>query len=461
MRLRPFRRFRLPHPATAALTALALTFAAPAPAQDRALPARLDGIAVLPAGSALKPPADAPPLLLSTGKFASDDGRRVEALGAIPVHGMPGLPVLGQPLQGISGLRHGPQGSYWAITDNGLGARTNSVDAMPAIHRLRPDWSDGAVRHLETIWLSDPDRLMPWPITLEGTDRRYLTGADIDPESLVAAGDGFWVGEEFGPWLLRFDTKGRLIGLWEAVVDGRPVRSPDHPSMRLPAKPDGKISFDIARSRGFEGMTASADGRYLYALLEGPVWREGKPETFADGKPRLRWLEFDVAADSGSGGWTGRSWTYTLERDGNAIGEVTWLDQDRALVLERDEGEGDAARACPDANTPRPDCYPRPARFKRLYMVTRAGVKDGGALRKLGHVDLLAIQDPEVHSGSVGGEGRFNFPFATIESVERVGDSQVLIANDNNFPYSAGRTPGTAEDTEFILLSVPELLALK
>jgi len=42
--------------------------------------------------------------------------------------------------------------------------------------------------------------------------RRYcrclLTGFDLDVESFVIAKDGtFWVGEEFGPYLLHFDKR--------------------------------------------------------------------------------------------------------------------------------------------------------------------------------------------------------------------------------------------------------------
>ena len=46
----------------------------------------------------------------------------------------------------------------------------------------------------------------------ETTTERRLTGGDFDPESLVALPDGtFWVGDEFGPFLLHFDATGRLM----------------------------------------------------------------------------------------------------------------------------------------------------------------------------------------------------------------------------------------------------------
>ena len=43
-------------------------------------------------------------------------------------------------------------------------------------------------------------------------------------------------------------------------------------------------------------MAASKDGRFLYRLLEGPLWdAEKKDWEKADGKEVLRILEFDVA----------------------------------------------------------------------------------------------------------------------------------------------------------------------
>lgn len=64
--------------------------------------------------------------------------------------------------------------------------------------------------------------------------------------------------------------------------------------------------MNLKRSKGFEGMAASPDGKFLYPLLEGPVWDEdaGAWET-RDGKTVLRVLEFSVADEK----WTGRSWS--------------------------------------------------------------------------------------------------------------------------------------------------------
>ena len=43
----------------------------------------------------------------------------------------------------------------------------------------------------------------------------------------------------------------------------------------------------------------------------------------------------------------------------------------------------------------------------------------------------------------------------------RVDETHILVANDNNLPFSTGRQLDQAAANEFILLSVPEFLAAK
>ena len=134
---------------------------------------------------------------------------------------------------------------------------------------------------------------MPFRIVNENTAKRYLTGSDFDIESIQPIGDALWFGDEFGPFLIKTDKNGKVLQVFETMVDGKPVRSPDHPAMVMPAAP-GPVKFEVRRSKGFEGMAASADGKFLYPLLEGPlVAADGKPES-KEGTAYLRILEFDV-----------------------------------------------------------------------------------------------------------------------------------------------------------------------
>ena len=78
---------------------------------------------------------------------------------------------------------------------------------------------------------------MPFRIVHEGTDKRYLTGADFDIESFQLIGDTFWIGDEFGPYILKADKTGKVLAVFETMVDGKPVRSPDHWAVQSPAAP--------------------------------------------------------------------------------------------------------------------------------------------------------------------------------------------------------------------------------
>jgi hypothetical protein len=97
--------------------------------------------------------------------------------------------------------------------------------------------------------------------------------------------------------------------------------------------------------------------------------------------------------------------------------------------------------------------------MKRVYKVSLADADADGFVKKIGYIDLLAIGDPNgVARRGRTAQGTFTFPFVTIEDVDVVDDDHIIVANDNNLPYSSGRKVGVQDDNEFILLRVPELL---
>lgn len=75
----------------------------------------------------------------------------------------------------------------------------------------------------------------------------------------------------------------------------------------------------------------------------------------------------------------------------------------------------------------------------------------------------MNIQDPHNRARQTGdrgeeSQGRFAFPFFTIETVARVDATTIMVGNDNNLPFSAGRFLHRPDDSEFIRLEVAELL---
>ncbi len=79
-------------------------------------------------------------------------------------------------------------------------------------------------------------------------------------------------------------------------------------------------------------------------------------------------------------------------------------------------------------------------------------------LEKIAYIDLMDIQDPDGIAPRGTINGTFSFPFVTIENVDRVDESTIVVANDNNFPFSIGRQQGRADDNELILLNVEDFL---
>lgn len=445
-----------------ATTAALLAATAPLLAEP-VLSAKLAGHAVLPAMTMVAPPADAPRDAWTSGKFTgatrnempmSVPGDTGATYGKHPT-GV-SLPFLGQPVQGMSGfaMNRDEDGSLYALTDNGFGSKANSPDALLFFHRMKPDFETGKVERLETVFLRDPDRKVPFRIAYEGTDARYLTGADFDPESIQVLGDDVWIGEEFGPFVIRATRDGRVVSVHQTMLDGNPLKGPDTPGVTVPATA-GK-DFRVQRSGGYEGMALQPGTDLLWGMLEKPILGE-------DGKPEGNFLRI-VTFDTKTGDWTGDSFRFNLAEGATAIGDFNFIDATRALVIERDNGEGNVALACTGED--KSACYPLPAKVKNIVMVDTAKLDEDGTIARLGTINLLDIQDPDGKSRLEKAEGTaegqaFTFPFFTIEDVVKVDDTHILVANDNNLPFSGGREIGKAADNEFILLEVTDFLALK
>ena len=446
-------------------TAAAALFGSAATAQTK-YPAVLEGHAILPAMTLVPAPADAPQELQISGRYAGPAGQRIDTPESVPATSALSdkaaprptglsLPLKGQPVQGFSGIKNLKDGTFLTLTDNGFGSKANSPDAMLMFHVVKPDWKSGAVERVSTVFLSDPDRKVPFRIVNENTPKRYLTGSDFDIESIQPIGDALWFGDEFGPFLIKTDRSGKVLQVFETKVDGKVVRSPDHPSVLTPNAP-GPVKFEVRRSKGFEGMAASPDGKFLYALLEGPLVTESGEMEAKDGKRFLRILEFDVA----KGEFTGKGYKYMLEAPANAIGDFNLIDATSGLVIERDDTEGDVAQACAEG-APKPDCFNVPAKFKRIYKIDLAQADADGVVKKLGYIDLMDIDDPQKLARQGGRDGKLTFPFFTIENVDIVDADHIIVGNDNNLPFSSGRALGKADDNELILLKVGDLLRAK
>ena len=375
-------------------------------------------------------------------------------------------PYRGQPIPGFSGMIPSTRwGTYFALPDNGFGAQTNSADFVLGFYRVTPHFktrgdgtpTPGPVTVHGFTPFSDPEGLLdttfitdgpvynrthyyPAPATQVLVDpsiqaRRLLTGADFDVESIARMNDGtFWVGEEFGPYLLHFDARGRLLSA--------PVR---HPVLRAPQNPQNAQlgPANLPSSRGFESMTRNGSGSKLYLTTEASINSE------AD-KRLLDIYEFDTVAEQ----YTGRTFKYAKDSSDYitggtnnttnifVTGDMTHVTGDRYIVIERDDFQG-------------PPSIANPPRQKKLYLIDLNEVdRTTGLLKKRLLVDLLDIGDPR----DIGGPlpeipaRKFSFPLQSVESVTLVDDYTLLVGLDNNYPGGNGRVPGTPDDTEIITL---------
>lgn len=445
-------------------TAALATFHLPAFAEE-VFRAKLAGHAFLPALTLITPPADAPQDAWVSGKFTGNarnhDVMSVPGDVGAAYGGHPtgiSLPFIGQPVQGMSGfaMNRAEDGSIFTLTDNGFGSKVNSPDALLFFHRMTPDFETGEVERIESVFLRDPDRKVPFRIAYEGTDSRYLTGADFDPESIQYLNGEIWIGDEFGPYIIRATADGRVLEVFATLLDDETLTGPDTPGTVVPAVA-GK-DFRVQRSGGYEGMALQPGTDLLWTMLEKPILGE-------DGQPEgdfLRVLTFDTR----NADWTGDSYRFRLSEGAAAIGDFNFIDDTRALVIERDNGEGDPSLACNEGTADTSACYPNPALVKKVVLVDTSRTDDDGYIHRIGHIDLMDIDDPDGKAiletdADRDLTGKFTFPFFTIEDVMLYDDTHILVANDNNLPFSAGRQIGVAADNEFILLEVGEFLTAR
>jgi len=397
-------------------------------------------------------------LLLSPSLIGRAEAQTLEKFAALPADTFAPGPTSGQfiapangrtppfshkqPVQGVSSVLRASNGDFLVMSDNGFGAKSNSADYVLRVYRVDPSFrtrsaGPGTITVESFFTLRDPRRQVSFPIVADlatypngtGTvpvdaqirEKKLLTGSDFDIESFRQAPDGtYWFGDEFGPFLLHTDATGRVL---EAPFPLPGVQSPDNPFL-------GSATPNLPRSKGFEGMAITPNGKRLYPMLEGSL------TTDLDQR-RLLINEFDLRKKA----YTGRQWSYRLEAlstSGQAIGDFTALSNHDFLVIERDGGQGPTAL------------------FKKVFLVNLAEVDASGFLVKREVVDLMNIPDPHDVGGT--GTGVFTFPFVTIESVIPLSERRIGVLNDNNYPGSSGRTAGQPDNNEFIVIKLDEPL---
>jgi hypothetical protein len=382
-----------------------------------------------------------------------------------------------QPVQGLSGVVPGPiPGTYNFILDNGFGAKNNSADSLLRVFSLRPDFTTGQVipvnakngrdsQFSNTNWYitlhdnqahnragfqtvySDanyPNGAGNIPVDPGIASGRLLTGSDFDIEGIVRASNGsYYFGDEFGPFIIHTDKTGRLISKVPVTppnvpsFDSNPmIQSPDYPAPIAGSKLHPVSGPSNSQSSGgFEGFSINPAGTKIYALLEKALK--------SDPNPLRRFINvYNTKTDA----FTSEFFSYKVGDPGgdnagidptsNSIGDMNMINDHELLVIERDQNMGAAAK------------------FKRVYLIDLSTVDAQGFVKKTLVADLMSIKDPNNLGGNGSSGGVFTMPFVTIENVMAVAPDTILVANDNNFPFSSGRTPGLPDDDEIVLIKL-------
>jgi hypothetical protein len=165
----------------------------------------------------------------------------------------------------------------------------------------------------------------------------------VDTEGMAALPDGsFWIGDEYGPYLLHLDASGReseRLSPFEKNPQGR----------ALPRV--------LARRRlnyGIEGLAATPDGMLLIAAMQSALDNPSRDVRAATRSTRLITLNPQDGAT--------RQFVYLRERPEHSVTDIAALSATVFLVIERDDGfASDPAR---------------PARHKRIYRVDVARATD-------------------------------------------------------------------------------------
>ncbi len=218
------------------------------------------------------------------------------------------------------------------------------------------------------------------------------------------------------------------------------VRSPDNPAFANLSEADKIKAANLPRSKGFEGMALNATGDKLYTMLEGAIVSDSNQN-------RLLINEFDLKTKQ----YTGETFSYRLNTPGRAIGDLTAINDHEFIVIERDSGQGNASDPA----------FANPARSKKLYKIDLNAIDQDGFVEKELLADLLNISDPQGIGGNGTKNGVFTFPFTTIENVLPIDAQTLLVINDNNYPFSVGRTSGQPDNSEFIEIKLSEPLDLR
>ncbi|RAL10796.1 uncharacterized protein BO97DRAFT_435677 [Aspergillus homomorphus CBS 101889] len=129
----------------------------------------------------------------------------------------------------------------------------------------------------------------------------------LDAEGLALTADSFWISDEYGPYVYRFD---RRTGRMKTAIAPPPAYIP-HRNQTISFSADSAPIYDPkltaipkdpvtgrANNQGFEALTLSPDGKTLYTMIQSALDQEGGGSKKTRRPARL--LQYDLSSPSGT-----------------------------------------------------------------------------------------------------------------------------------------------------------------
>ena len=355
-----------------------------------------------------------------------------------------------------------PPGVVWGVGDRGPNIKIGTLLDLYGVERLRPlAGRTGAkvmprldvgpqiaklgighdqVELLETLRLRDEEDTPVSGLPIPGGEhaRREpafdLDGRPIEPdpsgfdtEGIAALTDGgFWIGDEFGPSLVRVGREGRIVA---RIVPER-VALPGAPYPVRALLPP--IAARRHLNRGFEALALSEDEKWLFLAFQSPL---AHPDVAAHEQGRhVRIWRLDAETSA-----VAAQYIYPLDapetfiRDASngrvdwndiKVSELAWMGPNRLLALERATRSTKIYRVLLDERKALPP--------EELEMTTRPSLEERSAAGRLQEFELrkqLLVDSDDAPQ----------LP-PDLEGMAILSPTELFLVNDNDFGVEGAET---------------------
>lgn len=294
-----------------------------------------------------------------------------------------------------------------------------------AVHPIR----DGAGRPISGLPLPGGAHAKSEPVVNLAGKPLGTDPSGADTEGVIAlAGGGFWVGDEYGPSLLRLDAGGRVLARWVPKGCAGQYRKAGYPvEERLPA-----LAARRHTNRGFEAIALSPDGNRLHLAFQSPLAHPDKQAHEQASHVRLWTL------DAQSGELLAQH-LYPLDppesfrrdraegkfgKSDVKLSELTALRDGRLICLERGSASTKLYVISPEQRATLPDVHIDPEHRPTVEELS------AGQSLNLPVLDKHCILDTDDHP-EVGRD---------LEGVALIGPGELLLVSDNDFGVEGAST---------------------